>query len=228
MSENDGVWYLVWVSDFNFPSTWILSSMACLNVDKTSCIIFWTDLLWSGRYKISWISQRVIRVFVEKWFFIFDKNQLVINSKLFRWSAKLLASLPLTDNVMISFILGCGVVFHVANSLCSWICNEAVHSPKCRICQDICYQVEQMVWWIKELAFAEFHAFQVIYWYMWYMWNMWSLYVIYCLYFILRTFPLYSFDFSPSSFGRSTFVDKMLNTETLAKPQLNESIKDIV
>ena len=69
--------------------------MACLNVEKISRIIFWTDLFWSFRYKISCISQRVTRMFAEKWFFIFDKNQLVIRSKLFRWSADFLAFLPL-------------------------------------------------------------------------------------------------------------------------------------
>ena len=42
-------------------------------------------------------------MFVEKWFFIFDKNQLVISSKLCQWSAEFLASLPLNDDVVISF-----------------------------------------------------------------------------------------------------------------------------
>ena len=124
--------------------------MACLNVEKISRIIFWTDLFWSFRYKISCISQRITRMFAEKWFFIFDKNQLVIRSKLFRWSADFLAFLPLNDGVMISFtrafsLLGCGVVFNVANSLCCWTCREVVHSPKFCIFQDICYQVEKMV-----------------------------------------------------------------------------------
>ena len=73
-------------------------------------------------------------MFVEKWFFVFDKNQLVISSKLCQWSAEYLASLPLIDDVMISFtrvvfFLGRGVVFHVANSLCGWICHEVLHSP---------------------------------------------------------------------------------------------------
>ena len=89
-------------------------------------------------------------MFAEKWFFIFDKNQLVVRSKLFRWSADFLAFLPLNDGVMISFTRAfffffCGVVFNVANSLCCWTCREVVHSPKFCIFQDICYQVEKMV-----------------------------------------------------------------------------------
>ena len=68
-----------------------------------SCIIFWIDLFLSGRNKISCISQRVVRMFVEKWFFKLDKNQFFIRSKLSRWSAGLLPSLPLNDDVTISF-----------------------------------------------------------------------------------------------------------------------------
>ena len=77
--------------------------MTCLNVEKMSCIIFWTNLFLSGRYKISCISQRVFRMFFEKLFFKFDKNHFIIRNTLFQWSAEFLASLPLNDDVMISF-----------------------------------------------------------------------------------------------------------------------------
>ena len=89
-------------------------------------------------------------MFVENFFFIFDKNQFVIRNKLFRWSAEFFVSLPLNDDVMITFTRAflsfgtwCGI--WVANSLCGWICRETVHSPKSRIGQDICDEDEQMV-----------------------------------------------------------------------------------
>ena len=77
--------------------------IAWLNKVSTSCNIVCAFLLSSGKYKISCILQSASSRFVEKLFFICERNQFVRSNKLPLWSAEFFASLPLKVEIIVSF-----------------------------------------------------------------------------------------------------------------------------
>ena len=74
--------------DLICPSMWILMIIAWLNKASMSCNIFCAFLFSSGKYKIYCILQSISSRFLEKRFFICERNQFVRSNKLLLWSAE--------------------------------------------------------------------------------------------------------------------------------------------
>ena len=100
----------IFVADFILSPMLILRNKVWGKDVEIKRINFWPDLLVSGRYNISWISQRIYNIFAVKWFLMLERNQLVRKRRLFRsyfsfedHTTATLASFSLNYELMISF-----------------------------------------------------------------------------------------------------------------------------